>query len=264
MDPKRLELLVRKPPLVIRFPQWMLPPTTVEAMKNTNSAMVEIAGRDSFAAAIAAAKEGFFETLLPAIAYTGTEYGDWETTFEKCQWLKGRLEHQGIRVFDPVLLGDPQLWHMLCGRPLATLFETYGFYTPCINCHLYFHVIRIPLAKMLNCSVLISGERESHNGRVKVNQIAPLLDAFKEFMSRFNIDLLQPIRHISSGHEIERLLEHEWQEGKDQLQCVLSGNYAGLDGQVVFHEETISRLLSEFSLPQAERLLKERYGIEPA
>ncbi len=263
MDPRILELLANKPPLATHFPPWILPPTTIKAMKSTKSAILETAGRDSFAAAMAAVEREPIQTLLPTIAYTGTEYGDWEGTLEKCQWLKEKMENQGVQVLDPVFLGDPQLWHMLCGKPLTTLFRTYGLCTPCINCHLYFHMVRIPLARILNCNLLISGERENHDGRIKVNQIPPVLDAFREFMARYGINLLQPIRHLSSGQEIEELLGHRWQEGEEQVQCVLSGNYRDPGGQVNIPEEAVARLLREYSFPQGERMIRERYGISP-
>ncbi|MCF8037391.1 MAG: hypothetical protein K9K62_11005, partial [Desulfobacteraceae bacterium] len=48
-----------------------------------------------------------------------------------------------------------------------------GHYTPCTGCHLYLHAVRIPLARMLGNVPIIGGERESHSGKVKVNQCAP-------------------------------------------------------------------------------------------
>jgi hypothetical protein len=53
------EVLASKPEMVDRFPAWMLPPARLRALMRTRGlAVAEIAGRDSVAAALAAAREG--------------------------------------------------------------------------------------------------------------------------------------------------------------------------------------------------------------
>lgn len=252
-----LALLSQRPELVTTFPQWLLPAATIAELKKTQGmALAEIAGRDSIAAVLQAVEEHPITAVLPTIAYTGTEFGNWEGVFEKCRFLGDRLWDRHIKVFDPVLLGAPRFWWLLCGRPISTLFSRFGFYTPCLGCHLYLHALRIPLAMRINAPYVIAGEREAHDARIKVNQVAPALDAYRSFMETFGVELLLPVRHIHAGEEIERIIGHRWEEGGEQLECVLSKNYQDIDGAVIYDEDALKRFFTEFAFPIAEEVVR--------
>lgn len=256
MDKRFLDILAVKPDLIADFPEWMLPQASIDAVRaDENTALAEIAGRDSVAAVLRACELRRIESILPTVAYTATEYGDWSITFEKIESLKERMQKLGIRVYDPVVVGSPAFWWKLCGRYSTHFMKKYGFYSPCVGCHLYFHAIRIPLANKLNCSLLIGGERESHDGRLKVNQIGISLDAYRSFMEKFGIELFLPIRQIKSGQEIASILDMPWNEGEEQLKCVLSKNYVEADGSVSFQEEAVIRYFEEFAFPTAEEVI---------
>ncbi|HUV87088.1 MAG TPA: hypothetical protein VMX79_08250 [bacterium] len=256
MDPRYREILLERAELVTAFPAWMLPAETVERLHAAaNAAVVEIAGPDSLAAAVRAAAEGGYDFFLPTIAYTGTEFGDWRLPFEKIEYLQERLRGvaAGAEVLEPVVMGAPELWRLLCGRYVLALYRRFGFYTPCIGCHVYLHALRIPLAKMTGCRVVVAGERENHGGLVKLNQIPITLDAYVELLARFGVELLLPLRHVSSGAEIEEIVGAEGRESAGQLECILSQNYRDADGSVPYDEEAVRRFLDEFALPLAER-----------
>jgi hypothetical protein len=253
-----LEILSNKPELLTDFPDWMLPESAVvEIRKNSNTAIAEIAGRDSIAAIIRACEERNVWAIVPTIAYTGTEYGNWEVPFEKTEALKHRLLEKNIKVYDTIILGSPRFWWKLCGRYTAHLSKKFGFYSHCLGCHLYFHAIRVPLAKKLYCNLIIGGERESHDGRIKINQIGISLDAYVDLLRRFNIELFLPIRHMSSGEEVEAIVGGQWNEGAGQLECVLSKNYREEDGSVILDEEAVKRFFQEFALKTAEEVIKD-------
>jgi hypothetical protein len=250
---KLLEILANKPDLVSEFPGWMLSDENVEKIRRTPKvAIAEIAGRDSIAAVLRACRIRDIKAVIPTIAFTGTEYGNWQVPFEKTEHMKEKLEQANIKVFDVILLGSPRFWWKLCGMYTTEWFRKYGYYTPCTGCHLYFHAIRIPLARLLNCGLVIGGERESHDGKVKVNQIGIALDAYSELLGRFDIELFLPLRDIKSGKEIEELLGHNWNEGEEQLACVLSKNYQDKEGKVMFDETAIRNYFHEFALTTAE------------
>ena len=258
MDPRIYEIVSNKPELINTFPDWMLPEARENELKNTEGlAIAEIAGRDSIAAALEAINTRDFKALLPTIAYTGTEFGDWKVPFQKTELLKELLGERGIKVFDPIVLGAPRLWWRLCGRYVTHLFKAFGFYSPCVGCHLYLHTIRIPLAKKLGCSVVIGGERESHQGKTKINQIGAALDAYISFARTFGIELFLPLRNISRNKDIEAIINQPWDEGAEQLGCVLSKNYQDKEGDVFYSESDIERFFSEFGIKEAEHALQD-------
>jgi hypothetical protein len=234
----------------------MLPEETRARLRAAASpALVEIAGRDSIAAALRAAAERGHDLYLPTIAYAGAEYGDWRLPFAHVDFLAARLAAAGAatEVLPPVLAGAPELWHVLCGRYAAELQRRFGFYTPCLGCHVYVHALRIPLATVTACRTVIAGERESHDGVVKLNQVAVALDAYVEFAARFGVELELPLRHTASAREIEKLVGAEWNGVDAQLACLLSDNYRDAAGGVEYDPAAIRRFFDEFALPVAER-----------
>ena len=127
MDKRLLEILTTKPDLVIDFPEWMLPASKVGEIVGTASvAIAEMAGRDSFAAVIRACESDRIQAVVPTVAYTGTEYGDWAIPFEKIEILRDRLKDDNVKVFDPVVLGSPRFWWKLCGRHATHFFNKCG------------------------------------------------------------------------------------------------------------------------------------------
>lgn len=258
MQKRLLEILSNKPELVSDFPDWMLPLSSVNEIREiADVAIAEIAGRDSIAAVIRACELRHIQAVVPTIAYTGTEHGNWSLPFEKVNELQARLQEMHIKLYPPVILGSPKLWWTLCGRYMSHLFKILEFYSPCLGCHLYFHAIRIPIAKKLHCKLIIGGERESHDGKIKINQIGISLDAYINLLKRFDIELFLPIRNIESGKEVESIVGQQWDEGDQQLECVLSKNYQEFNGSVILNEKAIKRFFKEIALEKAEKLIKK-------
>jgi hypothetical protein len=250
------ELFLNKPDLVIDFPEWLLSKQSIESYRFISKlALVEIAGRDSIAAAIKSVQEYGFTDVLPTYVYTGTEYGPWDIVNQALLRLKNRLPH--VRIHPLIVLGSPDFWKALNGAFISELVSMYGFYTPCIGCHLYLHAVRIPLALLLGNIPVVSGERERHNGSVKINQISEALDLYKKLTETFNIQLLSPLRKIIRGQEIESILQTGWQESKEQLNCCLSGNYRLIDGSVEMNKIQAVRYLNEFAIPCTEKIVRE-------
>jgi len=229
-----------------------------------NLAIGEVAGRDSAAAIIKAASYDFVGAVLPTLVCTGTEYGSWETVLGNVALIKDRVdEGYKKRFYDAILLGDVDLWWALNGRFLSVLSERFGFYSPCFGCHLYMHLVRVPLAKELNCRTIISGERVKHDNQIKINQTSIVLDAYEEVLGFSGIRLIFPVREISSGSEIKALVGDDWEEGDKQLKCVLSGNYRLLTGEVLYDEAKIKIYLDEFIVPVGRSILKAWEEEEP-
>ena len=255
LDSELKEYYRDKRECVINFPEPLLPSRKVEEYRAMSLlAIVEIAGRDSVAAAVKAVEDEGFTDLLPTYVYTGTEYGAWSSVGEAMKRLSKRLPE--IRVHPPLVFGSPLFWQALNGRFINELIVRHGFFTPCIGCHLYLHSVRIPLAFALGKAPIISGERENHDGSIKINQISEALTVYQEIAKEFGIRLLFPLRHISEGNRIREILGFKWDQGKDQLGCILSGNYRRLDGSIGITGKQVLKYLKEFAYPLTRDIIK--------
>jgi len=251
-------LLSDKPETVWPLPEWMLPAESVRALKQEASlAVVEIAGRDSVAAAVSAAGSGLFSAFVPTVAFTGTEFGDWTSPFRAVERLESLVGGR-VRVYPPLVVGSPLFWRELCGRPNFRSLADYGFYSPCAGCHLYLHALRIPLALGLGSRAVVAGERLSHEGRIKMSQLGISLDVYRGFFESFGLKLLMPLREVRENRAITDLLGMAWEEGRGQLECVLSGNYLEKDGKVSVDEARLKRFFDEYALPLATEWVEKR------
>lgn len=254
-DYRLKELYLNKPECAINFPKWLLSSQEISTFRSMpRPAIVEIAGRDSVAAAVKGVEEEGFTDLLPVYVYTGTEYGPWTSVEEAVMRLSGRLPE--IRVHNLLIIGSCKFWQALNGRFMSELITRYGFYTPCVGCHIYLHSVRIPLALILGKVPIISGEREQHDEAVKINQISEALTIYRNLSEDFGVRLLFPLRHITEGDHIKDTLGFKWQEGKDQLNCVLSGNYRLLDSSINISAGHVQRYLEEFAMPCTRKIIE--------
>lgn len=226
-------------------------------MDASETIIVETAGRDSFAAVIKFCRENKNKqiSLIPTYVRTGTEYGDLRQVEENVGRLRERVElDYQARLDELIVLEKPELWWALNGRFLSVLDERYGFYTPCLGCHLYAHLLRLPLARERGTKRIIGGERESHGTRIKLNQIPEALDAYQAVLAGAGLRLELPVRKIASEEEIIELVGPGWPAGEKQMKCVLSANYAGLDWEVDYSREKMRKFLDEFLIPVGDRI----------
>jgi hypothetical protein len=254
-DPRLREIFANKPECVINLPEWLFPSQKIDEYRAMSRlAIVEIAGRDSIAAAVKSAEDEGITDLLPTYVYTGTEYGPWESVERAVERLATRLP--AVRIHDLVVLGSPSFWQALNGRFMSELVSRYGSYSPCVGCHLYLHSVRIPLSMTLGEVPIVAGEREQHDGAIKINQISQALDVYENIAKHFGTRLVLPLRHIGEGDRITDILGFEWQAGKEQLGCVFSGNYLTLDGTVQNTGAQVQRYLEEFAGPCARKIIE--------
>ena len=249
------ELFLNKPECIIDFPDWMLSKDQINMFRNIEGlAIVEMAGRDSVAAAIKSVEEKGFTDLLPTYVYTGTEYGNWESVINAVERLTMRVG-ENVHIHDLLVFGSPLFWKALNGRYIAEFIKKYGFNTPCIGCHLYLHSSRIPLSVLLGNRPVITGERESHDGGEKINQISEALNAYERIGKKFNAPIHMPLRYIREGKKIEKIIGTDWKQGGDQLECVLSGNYKDTQGRNTIKKRDAVNFLDNFALPVAEKII---------
>lgn len=211
-------------------------------------AIVEVAGRDSVAAAVAAVRERGFTTVLPTSVATGTEFGD-EAAPQRAAEQLAHVLGDAVEVLPPLRLGSPRLWAALNGRFAVVTARRYHLSSPCLACHLYMHLARVPLARAAGGVPVIAGEREAHGTRVKLSQTALGIDACVRVLARAGIELLEPIRRVRAADEIAEIVGADWPAGGRQLCCVHSGNYIDLDGSVAYDELAYARYVHGFLEP---------------
>lgn len=249
------DIFLNKPECIINIPDWMLSKDQINIFRDVEGlAIVEMAGRDSVAAAIKSVDEKGFTDLLPTYVYTGTEYGNWASVTKAVERLRYRLE-ENVNIHEILVFGSPLFWQALNGRYLTEFIKRYGFYTPCIGCHLYLHSSRIPLSVLLGSKPVITGERESHDGGEKINQISEALNSYKRISESFNVPILMPLRYIREGRQIEEIIGSAWKQDKEQLSCVLSGNYRDINEKNKINKEDAKIFLDTFALPLAEKII---------
>lgn len=81
------------------------------------------------------------------------------------------------------------------------------FFSPCIACHLYCHLLRLPLAKTYSANIL-TGERKSHDGSIKVNQNNFVLNWFANFFTNNNYHFIKPLIDVIDSNEIKIILKN--------------------------------------------------------
>ncbi len=222
-------------------------------------AVGEFSGRDSVAAIIKAMEEGV-DVVLPVVGFTGTDYGNLDIFYKNWETTNKRIkEIDNDKILLPLhFMFEPELWRALNGRWIVLLIKKFNYYTPCIGCHAYLRILRIPLAKHLG-NKIISGERVYHNGDFKIDQIEEVLNVYSKICKDFGVELTLPIKYIREGRKIKEIIGEEWEQGKKQFSCVFSGNYRDKDGKVIFDKESILKLLNEFVYPASIEILKEGY-----
>lgn len=238
----------------------IMPKDVLDALNENNSvAIVDIQGRDSFAGAILGFQEHGIKSVIPVIVYNQVQYGDWQSLINNVTLLKRSIKKRfdGI-VYQPIVIGDPEYWWILNGRYVSEIINKFGFYSPCLNCHLYIHSMRGFLAKAIGCTKIISGERESHDGKLKINQLPISIDFYSKLLNNFGIEHLNPVRHIATEYEINEINKVEWSEGTNQPKCLFSSNYVNCNGTAQFDVEKLEKFFSDFSIPVAKKYFENK------
>lgn len=224
-------------------------------MKQDKKVIAEIAGRDSFAAISRFYRENEVSTIVPTYAQIATEYGDISNIEKNVHLFRQRLKKESqVEVAELIVLEKTELWWALNGRFLKVLNDLYGFYTPCLGCHLYAHLIRVPLANELGTKVIIGGEREAHGSKVKLNQIPEALNAYQEVLSSADFRLELPVRKVVLEEEIQQLSGLSRKAGETQVKCVFAANYIDVNGEVDYSREKVKRYLDQFLVPAGKKL----------
>ncbi|WP_457559001.1 hypothetical protein [Candidatus Harpocratesius sp.] len=216
---------------------------------------VEIAGKDSVAAIIKILDE-FSEINKDSISeivgfgmYHTAFYGNFNEPKEHFEKIKEIIYNRYCKIPMRFYYIDvAELFEKVIIRPMTIVQKLFGAYSPCPACHLFFHMMRVPLLHHIGSSILVSGERSAHGSRLKLNQVSEVLSLFPPFLRSHNIKLLQPLFNISDNNEIYKLLGTTWKNAKP-YRCIFSKNYLDESDQIYFKISDISDELKLFYYP---------------
>jgi hypothetical protein len=220
----------------------------------------EISGRDSVAALVKLSRTAEPPPsvanlcILPTVVSTSTEYGDLGEPTRAIHILRSRVASQ-TRVYDGVRLVSPTLWAALNARFGAEIARRWGTWSPCLACHLYVHLCRVPLAWSLGAVTVATGARDTHRGRLRLSQTPAGIAASHEVMAHAGITLLEPIQHVDDDETLAELAGADWEEHEGRVRCVLSESYLALDGTVLWEPDRHDAYLAEFFVPAGKAVI---------
>lgn len=190
--------------------------------------IAEIAGRDSVAAILQFAQENNNVEIIPTIALTGTEYGDLSSYNKNLDFLKCKLEKAHVTFPKVIYLQNGDLWNYINARYQYCIYKKFLFYTPCICCHLYAHLLRVPIYKEFEANGIITGERIYHSGTVKANQHDKTITIFDEIFQKNGMVFVRPLLEINNNKKIEQIIgDGNIIQHANDVKCVMSGNLTG-------------------------------------
>ena len=218
---------------------------------DSSTVIGEFSGRDSVAAIMKAFESDDINYILPIATFAGTEYGDYDVIYENYTKLQEVIKKEyGNKktLYKLIEYNREDVWAIMNGRYTTEIIDRFKFYNPCIGCHLYFHLTKLPFANKLSKRI-ISGERESHDGKIKVNQLHVSLEVYKHILKELGFELLMPLQYTEEGKDVEELLKWDWAEGGEHPKCVLSGNYRDLSNKAKYDETYMKSYFEKYLSP---------------
>lgn len=188
----------------------------------------EIAGKDSIAATLLFVQNNTGCEIVPSIVFTRTEYGNINSYYDSVRFLHTCAESEGIMFHTTATSSNELLWNALCVKNQFDISRKFGFYTPCIMCHLFAHLLRIPILMNNNAAGIITGERVFHNSTIKANQHNYVLSCFSSIFENVGIQIIRPVYSIVDDSEIDGIIKDRTVISEaNSVKCVLSGNFNG-------------------------------------
>lgn len=208
----------------------------------------EVAGKDSIAAIIQADRNYDIKKLFGIGIFHRSFFGNILEPNEHFEYVKELISQKKFDSTNFLYLDVSNLFDRLIIRNMAIVQKYFGYYSPCPPCHLFFHMIRTPIADYYGITKIITGERELHGDREKINQIPEVLSLFKEMLEKEGIELIQPIRKIRNDDEIYKILGKSWKSA-EPFKCSFSKNYYDESGDIPFEIQKILKSLNSFYFP---------------
>ena len=225
------------------------------SVESPKTVIAEIAGKDSIAAIIQVAKNTRITKLLGIGINHRSFYGNIDEPLEHFEYITKNKEEISVATTHFIYLDVSKLFDLLLVRTMATVQKYFQYYSPCPACHLFFHMMRVPIARFFKISNFISGERDFHGNRIKLNQLPEVLTLLKRLLKREGIELLQPLKFITEDKEIFKLLGPKWISAAP-YKCSFSGNYYDEDGKIPHKTQDVLDALEKFYYPLFHEIIR--------
>jgi len=193
------------------------------SLRCNDSYLADISGSDSIAALIKILETQPGSVIIPSVAEVACEYGD-KTQFRNVLKIIHDTFAPSSSIMQCVIFDANELWKKLIVSQLQQMVAEHNFFSPCIACHLSFHLARIAIAKHLGIARVISGERELHNNAEKINQFDIILDYFNSIYNSVGIAHYLPVRKIANTQHISEIM-NKYKINPVSLECLFSKNY---------------------------------------
>ena len=223
---------------------------------NSQRAILEVAGKDSVAAAIAYLQNNHVTELIGIGIFHRGFYGNFSEPEIHFQQISTSLQQKLPQLqtsFYYLDVADLFQWTIV--QPMGIIQKHFSQYSPCPPCHLFFHMMRIPLVKHLGVTRIITGERAAHDAGLKLNQLPEILDLFNTLIQKQGITLEQPLKNIHEDEKIFTLLGKDW-KSVEPFRCIFSKNYLDEDGQVHFDIPNLIKTLQKFYYPLFDQIIQ--------
>ena len=203
-----------------------------------NIFIADVTGRDSIAALIKTIEIYSPNFVIPSVIVLGCEFGNKDQPHKTIYKISEIYKNTQTQILPGILLDVNQFWKLFIAKEINSTVDKYKFFSPCIACHLIMHLARIKLAHYLKASNVISGEREFHADRQKINQLDFVLDFYNKIYSAAGINHHTPIRHIKENDKINEIV---YKSGAVaiELDCLFSGTYYDGSGKITFDKNDI-------------------------
>ena len=186
--------------------------------------IADIAGKDSIAALIRVLDDKASAVIVPSVIDLACEYGDKNQYYKVLSNLNKKFNKEKRRILPGIISYANDFWQALASGHIQESIKLYGFYSPCIACHLVMHIIRIKIASYLGLQNVISGERELHANREKINQLGFVVDFYNSLYTAMHVKHHLPLRFINNNDEINKVIDSN-DVIYNQLNCLFTGNY---------------------------------------
>jgi hypothetical protein len=225
----------------------------IESLPSQDIYIADITGYDSIAALVKIIEDKSPGIIIPSVILLGCEFGDKNQFSRIIDRIRNVFERSGVKISDGVLLDINLLWKFFIGKSINKTIENYNFFSPCIACHLLMHISRIKLSQYFRSTNVISGERELHGFKEKINQLPFILDLFNELFNSFGITHHTPIRHFQNNQDLINII-NKYRLDVVKLDCLFSDTYYDQNNKLIIDMHHLKNYVKNYLINRLNNL----------